>query len=295
MTFKTYRRSAVQNFIEAIPMTKSWFITGSSSGFGRLMTEQLLARGDRVAATLRKPEVLDDLKTQFGDRLWIASLDVTDAAAVRRVIADAFGKLGRIDVMVNNAGYGLFGAAEEVSDEQIEQQIDTNLIGSIQVIRAALPYLRAQGGGRVVQVSSEGGQTAYPNFSLYHATKWGIEGFVEAVAIEVAPFGIEFTIAEPGPATTSFAKGIVSPPSMAVYDKTPSGDIRRALAAGSFALRGDPAKMVREMIDSVGRTPAPRRLTMGSGAYERVREGLTQRLVELEAQKDIALSTERDD
>ena len=118
---------------------------------------------------------------------------------------------------VNNAAYGLFGAAEEVSDDQIRHQIDTNLIGSFQVIRAVLPHLRAQGGGRVLQVSSEGGQIAYPNFSLYHATKWGIEGFVEAVAQEVAPFDIEFTIAEPGPAKTSFGSGMVSPPPMDVY------------------------------------------------------------------------------
>jgi len=142
--------------------------------------------------------------------------------------------LGRIDVVVNNAGYRLFGAAEEVSDDQIRHQIDTNLIGSIQVIRAALPHLRAQGGGRILQVSSEGGQIAYPNFSLYHATKWGIEGFVEAVAQEVAPFNIECTIAEPGPAKTSFGGGLVSPPLMDVYEHTPAGEMRRAMTAGTF-------------------------------------------------------------
>jgi NAD(P)-dependent dehydrogenase (short-subunit alcohol dehydrogenase family) len=111
-------------------------------------------------------------------------------------------------VVVSNAGYGLFGAAEEVSDAQIERQVATNLVGSIHVIRAALPHLRAQGGGRIVQVSSEGGQIAYPSFSLYHATKWGIEGFVEAVAQEVAPFGIAFTLVEPGPTGTNFAAGL---------------------------------------------------------------------------------------
>ena len=193
-------------------MSKNWFITGTSSGFGRLMTERLLARGDRVAATLRKVEALDDLKAQHGERLWVARLDVTDAAAVRRVMDQAFQDLGRIDVVVNNAAYGLVGAAEELTDDQVRLQIDTNLIGSIQVIRAALPHLRAQGGGRVLQVSSEGGQIAYPAFSLYHATKWGIEGFVEAVAQEVAPFGITFTLAEPGPTRTDFGAKIVSPP-----------------------------------------------------------------------------------
>jgi NADP-dependent 3-hydroxy acid dehydrogenase YdfG len=134
-----------------------------------------------VAATVRRKDALDDLRAHYGERLWMASLDVTATAAVRHVVDRAFADLGCSAVVVNNAGYGLFGAGEEVSDEQIRQEIETNLIGSIQVIRAALPHLRAQGGGRILQLASEGGQIAYPNFSLYHATKWGIEGFVEAV------------------------------------------------------------------------------------------------------------------
>jgi NAD(P)-dependent dehydrogenase (short-subunit alcohol dehydrogenase family) len=276
-------------------MAQTWFITGSSSGFGRLLTEKLLARGDRVAATLRKVHALDDLKEQFGERLWVASLDVTDTEAIRQVTRRAFAELGRIDVVVSNAAYGLVGAAEELSDEQIRQQIDTNLIGSIQVIRAVLPHLRAQGGGRILQVSSEGGQITYPDFSLYHATKWGIEGFVEAVATEVAPFGIEFTIVEPGPAKTSFSGGIVKSTPMAIYDNTPAGDVRRAIETGSFVLKGDPAKMAQAMIDSVERTPAPLRLTLGSDAFDRVRAGLSKRLAELDAQKEIARSTELDD
>jgi NAD(P)-dependent dehydrogenase (short-subunit alcohol dehydrogenase family) len=128
-------------------MVKTWFITGISSGLGRNMTEQLLARGDRVAGTAGRLDALDGLKSRYADQLSVAALDVTDSAAVRRVVDGAFNSLGRIDVIVNNAGYGLFGAAEELSDEQMRQQIDTNLVGSIQVIRAALPHLRAQGGG----------------------------------------------------------------------------------------------------------------------------------------------------
>ena len=275
-------------------MAQKWFITGSSSGFGRLLVEKLLARGDHVAATLRKVHALDDLKEQFGDRLWVASLDVTDTEVIRQVTSRAFAELGRIDVVVSNAGYGLVGAAEELSDEQIRLQVDTNLIGSIQVIRAVLPFLRSQGGGRILQVSSEGGQITYPDFSLYHATKWGIEGFVEAVATEVAPFGIEFTIVEPGPAKTSFGGGIVKSTPMAIYDNTPAGDVRRALEAGSFVLKGDPVKMAQAMIDSVERTPAPLRLTLGSDAFDRVRAGLSKRLAELDAQEDIARSTELD-
>jgi NAD(P)-dependent dehydrogenase (short-subunit alcohol dehydrogenase family) len=295
MVLKTRCNLAAQLVLGTIPMNRTWFITGSSSGFGRVLAEKLLARGDRVAATLRKVHALDDLKEQFGERLWVASLDVTDTQAIRQVTSRAFAELGRIDVVVSNAGYGLVGAAEELSDEQIRQQVDTNLIGSIQVIRAVLPHLRRQGGGRILQVSSEGGQITYPDFSLYHATKWGIEGFVEAVATEVASFGIEFTIVEPGPAKTSFGGGIVKSTPMAIYDNTPAGDVRRALEAGSFALKGDPLKMVQAMIDSVERTPAPLRLTLGSDAFDRVRAGLSKRLAELDAQKDIARSTELDD
>lgn len=275
-------------------MNSTWFITGTSSGLGRELTEQLLARGDRVAATLRRPEALDDLKDRYGDRLWISQLDVTDSAAVRQVMVEAFAALGRIDVVVSNAAYALFGAGEELGDAQIEQQIATNLTGSIQVIRAALPHLRAQGGGRILQVSSEGGQIAYPNFSLYHATKWGIEGFVESVAQEVAPFGIAITLVEPGPARTGFGAALVSAEPMAVYDATPAGAVRRGLADGSFAIRGDAVKMVKAMLDCAQQTPAPRRLVLGATAYTQVRAALLARVAELEGQREVALSTEID-
>ena len=273
-------------------MQRTWFITGTSSGFGRLMTEQLLARGERVAATLRTPAALDDLRARYPEQLWVARLDVTDAAALHDVVARAFAELGRIDVVVSNAAYGLFGAAEELSDAQIRRQLDTNLLGSIGLIRAALPHLRKQGGGRVIQVSSEGGQMAYPNFSVYHATKWGIEGFVESVAQEVAPFGIEFTLAEPGPTPTNFAAGLDTAPALPDYADTPSGAVRRALADGSFRLSGDPARMVATMIDSADQAPAPRRITLGSTAYRSIRAALTERLARLEAQKDVACAAD---
>lgn len=280
-------------------MARTWFITGGSSGIGRAMTERLLSRGDRVAATHRRPGALDDLARDHGDLLRAVPLDVTDTKAVVRVVAAATQWLGRLDVVVSNAGYGLFGAAEEVGDEQIRQQIDTNLIGSIQVIRAALPHLRAQfergqGGGRILQVSSEGGQIAYPSFGLYHATKWGIEGFVEAVAQEVAPFGIGFTIAEPGPTRTGFRAGVVTAPAMAAYEDTPAGAIRRAVTSGRFDLPGDAGKVAQAMIDSVEVDPAPRRLVMGRGSYERIRPALLERLAELDAQRALAFSTDRD-
>ena len=273
-------------------MHKTWFITGSSSGFGRALTETLLERGNRVAATLRKINALDDLKEQYGEQIWVAPLDVTDTRAVRGVVERAFDDMGRIDVVVNNAGYGLFGAAEEVSDDQIRRQIETNLIGSIQVIRAALPLLRAQGGGQILQLSSAGGQITFPNFSLYHTTKWAIEGFVEAVAQEVAPFNIELTIVEPGAAKTNFGVSLVRAPAMAVYESTPAGELRRGIAAAAFRLPGDPLKMVQAMIDSPERKPAPARLALGSDTYVLVRTALMERVAALDAQKNIALSTD---
>jgi NAD(P)-dependent dehydrogenase (short-subunit alcohol dehydrogenase family) len=275
-------------------MSTTWLITGSSSGIGLALVEHLLERGDRVAATLRKPEVLKDLQARYGERLWTAALDVNDTAAIRRVIERAFSELGRIDVVVSNAGYALFGAAEEVSDEQIELQLQTNLLGSIQVIRACLPRLRAQGGGRILQVSSEGGQLAYPNFSLYHTSKWAIEGFVESVALEVAPFGIQITLVEPGPTLTNFGAALVSPPVMPEYDNTPAGDVRRAIASGAFPLTGDPQKMARAMLDIAQVQVAPRRLLLGRGAYERVHAALSQRLAELEHYREQAMGTEID-
>ena len=271
-------------------MSQTWFITGTSSGFGRLLTEQLLERGHRVAATLRRPEVLDDLKDRHGDQLWTARLDVTDTPAVREVVGRAFDELGRIDVVVNNAGYGLFCAVEEAGDEQIRQIIDTNVIGSMQVIRAALPKLREQGSGRIVQVSSAGGQTTYPNFSYYHASKWAIEGFAETIAREVAPFGIGVTIVEPGATGTSFAASLVTAPQMPEYDSTPAGDTRRAIADGSFEISGDPHKMVQAIIESVGQEPAPLRLALGKDSYTDVRASLMRRLEELDGQKDVALA-----
>jgi NAD(P)-dependent dehydrogenase (short-subunit alcohol dehydrogenase family) len=274
--------------------SKTWLITGTSTGLGRLMTERLLARGDKVIATLRKSGALDDLQAQYNGRLHILLLDVTDTDAVRRTVQQAFDFAGRIDVLVSNAGYGLFGAAEEVSDVQIDRQIATNLIGPIQLIRAALPALRRQGGGRIVQISSEGGQIAWPNFSLYHATKWGIEGFIESVAQEVAPFGIDFMIAEPGPTATNFAGGLDTASPMACYDNTPAGEVRRGLAQGTLAINGDASKTVAAIIDAASGEAPPFRLALGSKAYRSINEALNSRLQVLEDTRALALSVDKD-
>lgn len=275
-------------------MGNNWLITGTSTGLGRLMVERLLARGDRVAATLRRDGALDALKAQYGDALQVLTLDLTDVAQIKAVVADAFARMGRIDVAVSNAGYGLFGAGEEVSDAQIERQLATNLAGSIHFIRALLPRLRAQGGGRIVQVSSEGGQIAYPNFSLYHASKWGIEGFVQSVSQEVAPFNIDFIIAEPGPTGTNFAAGLDHAPTLDCYEDTPAGDVRRAVASGAFAIRGDAGKTVDAIISAADAEHPPLRLALGSTAYDSIKAGLGARLQELEAQKAVTLSVDAD-
>lgn len=275
-------------------MSKTWLITGASTGLGRLMTKRLLARGDRVVATLRQEGVLDELRERHGKRLLVLTLDLTDVPGIREVTRQAFVQMGRIDTVVSNAGYGLFGAAEEFSDAQIDHQIATNLTGSIQLIRAVLPHLRAQGGGRIVQVSSEGGQKAYPNFSLYHATKWGIEGFVESTAQEVAPFGIDFILVEPGPTATNFASGLVQGTPMDVYDATPAGDIRRALANGSFEIKGSAIRTVDAMIAAADQVKPAFRLPLGSSAYKGIQQALKERLRALEAQRDVAFSADVD-
>jgi NAD(P)-dependent dehydrogenase (short-subunit alcohol dehydrogenase family) len=273
---------------------ENWFITGASSGLGRLLTERLLERGARVVATTRQADVLRDLQARHGERLLVSTLDVTDTAAVRDVVNSAFERAPRIDVVVNNAGYGLFGAAEELTDTEIDHQIATNLVGSIQVIRAALPHLRRQGGGRIIQVSSEGGQIAYPSFSLYHATKWGIEGFIESVAQEVAPFGIDFLLVEPGPTGTSFGANLVRATPLAAYEATPAGEVRRAIAGGAFSVRGDAGKTVDAMIAAAGAKRPALRLALGGTAFESISSALTRRLAAIEAQRDVAYSADRE-
>ncbi|UPK40904.1 SDR family oxidoreductase (plasmid) [Bradyrhizobium sp. 186] len=275
-------------------MSKTWFITGASSGFGRELAELLLQRGDRVAATVRKPDALQDLAAKYGDRLWVGVLDVTDSAAVRSVVDRAFAELRRIDVVVSNAGYALFGAAEEVGDAQIERQLDTNLLGSIQVARAAIPHLRQQGGGRIIQLSSSVAQAAYPTMGVYAATKWGIEGFFEGTIPEVAPFGIEVTLVEPGASRTNFASlSADAGQILDVYDPTPAGDFRRLVASAGLAMfPGDPRKIASAIIASADQSPAPKRLTLGSDAYALIHTALTERLANLEAQKGLAHSTD---
>ena len=177
--------------------SKVWFITGTSRGFGHIWARAALARGDRVAATARDVGPLQPLVEQYGDRVAAITLDVTDKSAVGRAVAETVARFGRIDVAVNNAGYGLTGMVEEVSEAQARAQIETNLFGALWVTQAVLPYMRAQMSGHIIQVSSIAGITTFPDLGLYSASKWGLEGFSRSLALEVAEFGIKVTIVEP--------------------------------------------------------------------------------------------------
>jgi NAD(P)-dependent dehydrogenase (short-subunit alcohol dehydrogenase family) len=272
---------------------RTWLITGVSSGFGRELATQLLARGDRVVGTVRRTDAVADLVERYPDAFWVKLLDVTDRAAVRSVVDASFAERGRIDLIVSNAGYGLFGAAEELTDEQVDRIIDTDLLGAIALIRAALPHLRGQGGGRIVQISSYGGQVAFAGNSLYHAAKWGIEGFCESVAQEVAPFGIGVTIVEPGGARTEFRYGsaqVATP--LPAYEGNPAHAFVRLLDPKNGLAPGDPARMATRIIESVDVEPAPMRLVLGSQALQSTIDTLQRRIAGFEAQRELAASTD---
>lgn len=272
---------------------QSWFITGVSSGFGRELTQQLLARGDHVVGTVRDSGKVADLKERYPATFRAEVLDVRDTAAIRDVVDRSFAARQRIDVIISNAGYGLFGAAEELTDQQVRDIIDTNLLGSIQLIRAALPHLRAQGGGRIIQISTYGGQVAFAGNSLYHATKWGIEGFCESVAQEVAPFGIGMTIVEPGGARTEFRYGSAQVAELLpVYDGTPAHSFLRMLDPKNGLAPGDPTRMAARIIESVETEPAPLRLVLGSQALASTLSALRTRIADFETQTELAASTD---
>ena len=272
---------------------RTWFITGVSSGFGRQLADQLLRRGDRVIGTVRDTSKVTDALDRYPTLFHAEVLDMTDTAGIRDVVDRAFARPGGIDVIVSNAGYGLFGAAEELTNTQVEHIVATNLVGPIQLIRAALPHLRARGGGRIIQISSYGGQIAFPGNSMYHATKWGIEGFVESTAQEVASFGIGMTIVEPGGARTEFRYGSaqVAEP-MPVYDKTPAHGFLRMLDPRNGLAPGDPARMAARIIESVDVSPAPLRMVLGSQALQGTLSTLRKRIADFEGQTALAASTD---
>ncbi|WP_251546509.1 SDR family oxidoreductase [Limosilactobacillus caecicola] len=275
-------------------MRKTWLITGISSGFGKALTTQLLAKGDTVIGTVRteKPDI-QELKKQYPETLDVQHLDVTNVDEIRQVVADAQANHDRIDVLINNAGYGLFGAAEELSDQDINQILATDLTGSIQMIRAVIPVMRQQGGGRIIQISSYGGQVAFPGNSLYHAAKFGIEGFCESVAQEVVPFNIGVTIIEPGGARTEFRYGSAHVANlMPEYDDTPTHAFLKMLDPTNGLAPGDPDKMATRIIETVDQDPAPLHVVLGSQALSATIDRLTKRLAEYQGETDLAASTD---
>jgi NAD(P)-dependent dehydrogenase (short-subunit alcohol dehydrogenase family) len=269
----------------------TWLVTGAGGGLCRELTEQLLARGDRVAAALRRPRRLEGLAARYRRRLWVRGMEATDIAQIREVVDAAFAELGRIDVVVSGATYDVVGAAEELTDEQVEAQLRTNLTGAIQLARAVVPHLRAQGGGRIVQVSGMGGQVAFPGLSVHHATKWGIEGFYESFAAEVAPFGIRTILVEPGFALAGVSSSAEAAAPAAAYDGNPA---RVVHGHPPEAMRGDLGKMARMTIIAADADEPPKRLLLGSDAYGMVRSALTTRLALVDSQRELARSADVD-
>lgn len=266
----------------------NWFITGVNRGLGRQLAEQLLQSGNKVFGTTRQLQQMADLQAAYPQQLLLAELDVTNASAMRAVVAQAFTQLGRIDAVVSNAGYSLVAAAEEASDEQVAHQLDTNLIGSINLARAALPHLRNQGGGRLIQISSSVGQASIPGVSIYVASKWGIEGFYEALSTEVAPFNIDITLVEPGGIRTGFAAQAIVGEEIEAYRNTPAGAVREFVAGGCHDAPGNPVKMASLIIDSFTQSPAPFRLVLGSDSYSMMKNELERRLAQVESQAEQA-------
>lgn len=272
-------------------MARTWLITGVSSGFGYEMTKQLLEKGDTVIGTVRNKDRVEELAKQYPETFDCRILDVTDVAGVQTTVKEAFTRHRKVDVVVSNAGYGLFGAAEELTDEEIDHIIATNLTGSIQLIKTSLPYMRKQGGGRIIQLSSYGGQVAYAANSMYHATKFGIEGFCEAVAQEVEKFHIGVTIVEPGGARTEFRYGSAKVAKLTKEYEHCHGFLNMLDPANGLA-PGDPAKMAERIIETVDMEHAPLRIVLGSQALHATIERLEARIADYKTQTEIAASTD---
>ena len=276
-------------------MAKVWFITGSSRGLGRSLTAAVLAHGDKVAATARDPKQLDDLKSQYPDHILPIQLDVTDNAQIAKAVEETLEKFARIDVLVNNAGFGITGAAEAFSDEQVRIQLETNLYAPIAVTRAILPIMRKQRSGRILQISSVGGRVGNPGLSMYQAAKFGLAGFSEALAKEVAPLGIYVTSVEPGGFRTDWGGASMSfAPDIEGYEAS-VGVIRSFLRTGNYVPMGDPDKAAKVMINLTAEPQPPVHLVLGSEAVALLQATDTARKAELEKWLSVSQSTDHDD
>jgi NAD(P)-dependent dehydrogenase (short-subunit alcohol dehydrogenase family) len=270
---------------------KVWFITGTSKGFGRVWAEAALARGDRVAATARDTKALAPLVERFGERVAAISLDVTDKTAVDAAIRAAHERFGRLDVVINNAGYGLFGAIEEISESEARAQMETNLFGALWVTQAALPFMRAQGSGHIIQVSSIGGVNAFPTVGLYHASKWALEGFSQSLAAEVAPFGIKVTLVEPGGFATEWGGASAQRATqLTAYDGA-----RAAIAAfRGKNVPGDPDATGPAILKVVDAKDPPLRIFFGSSGLPMTRAEYAKRLETWEQWNDVSVESQGD-
>jgi NAD(P)-dependent dehydrogenase (short-subunit alcohol dehydrogenase family) len=265
-------------------MKKTWFITGASRGFGRIWAEAALKRGDRVAATARKLADVADLASRFGDAVLPLALNVTNPTQVHQAVERAYAHFGRLDVLVNNAGVSLLAATEEATDEQIRDLFDTNYIGMVRVLRAALPLLRKQGSGHILGVSSGLGITSLPLIGFYCATKWAVEAMHEALAHEVRAFGIKVTLVEPGAFATDFGK------SARVADVLePYADFRAQVMARLANLeRGDPHATADAVLKLVDTENPPLRLGLGTTILPRARAAYAERIAIWEGWEDVA-------
>jgi NAD(P)-dependent dehydrogenase (short-subunit alcohol dehydrogenase family) len=269
--------------------SKVWFITGTSRGFGRVWAQAALARGDRVAATARDVKTLGPLVERYGDLIAPLALDVTDKAAASAAIAFAQERFGRLDVVVNNAGYGLFGAIEEVSESEARAQLETNLFGALWVTQAALPFMRAQGSGHIIQVSSIGGVNAFPTVGLYHASKWGLEGFSQSLAAEVAGFGIKVTIVEPGGFATDWGGASAKRAAqMKIYD----GAREKIAAFRSNSIPGDPNATGPAILKLVDATDPPLRIFLGTSGLPMTRAEYARRIETWEKWNDVSIEAQ---
>jgi len=261
---------------ETQPSSRVWLITGCSSGFGLALASAVLSSGQKVIATARQPSTLDDLAARYPATCRVLALDVTDAAQVKAVVAQAAEAFGQLDVVVNNAGYGLVGAFEELGPEQIARNFDTNFFGALDVIRQTLPILRAQGSGHIVNISAAAVISNYAGFSIYGATKWALEGVSESLAAELKPLGIKVTIVQPGPFRTDFIGRSLERAEnhIADYDRS-SGKFLRFLETMDGRQPGDPARAAEAIIAAVESEAPPLRLVLGKYANDKTRKKLS--------------------
>jgi NAD(P)-dependent dehydrogenase (short-subunit alcohol dehydrogenase family) len=275
-------------------MSSVFLLTGSSRGLGRAIADAVLGDGHRLIATARRRESLDDLVATYGDRVLTLDLDVTDPAAARAVIDAGVERFGRIDVVVNNAGYADLAAVEDVTLEDFRAQIDTNLLGVVNVTKAALPVLREQGSGHIIQVSSIGGRLATPGLSAYQAAKWAVGGFSSVLAREVQPLGIRVTVLEPGGMQTDWAGASMTVPPISEPYRATVGAMAAIHNADTLAL-GDPAKVARVVLQVAAMDEPPLRLILGSEAYAYATAAAREQAESDERWRDLTASTDRDD